>query len=111
MMLEGRSRKSQEAHADMLLKIAQSIYIAIFLGLIAAPINIIFGSYLGSSEKVKPLGEIINDFWGWGFFGIAVLAIVAWILAYYFEREALNVLDKYCQQDKKAEFKEKISKR
>lgn len=111
MKLEGRSRKSQEAHADLLLKIAQSIYIAIFLGLVAAPINALFSHYLGSAEKAKPLQEIIVGFLNWGLAVVVVLAGAAWLIAYYFESAALDTLDKYFKEDKDAEFKAKVSKK
>jgi len=106
--LEDRSRRSQEAHSEVLLKISQSIYAALFLAIVTVPINILINFYLRSWPNSPSFGEVVGNTLAWIFPGLLVLLSLAFIFGWVFERRALITFDKYFTEDKHAEQKEKF---
>jgi len=88
-----RSRKSQEVHAEQLIKISTSLQTAFLLVLLVVPISSVIAASFNGSSDINAIGFFLKLFGSW-FGGVFILSeIFLVLLVNITRRKALDIYD------------------
>jgi len=74
-----RTKKTQEMHAEQLLKISTNLFTAFFVAMLIVPISVVAGAAFNNTPKANPLELFMNLFGSW----YGVVFILAELSLYY----------------------------
>ena len=88
-----RTKKSQEMHAEQLLKLSTSLLTAFFISIFVVPIATVVGASFRNDAAVSPLDIFSNLFGSWYAVVFIIAEICIFVVSHRFKSLALSIYD------------------